>query len=59
MKVELLKDVVQSGVVKVSVRRPPRVPVAFFAGIVVDVSEATGAKWIKQGIAKAFTKETK
>lgn len=57
MKVELLKDVVQNGVVKVSVRRPPRTTVGFFAGVVVDVSDITAAKWIKEGVAKAYVEE--
>lgn len=56
MRIKLLQDIVQGGGLKVS-RRPGRRTVCYVEGAVVDVSDATGAKYIEQGLAEPFTDE--
>lgn len=56
MRVKLVKDVLQNGQVK-TVKRPGRPGMFFEAGQVVEVSDATGAKWIAAGIASAYADE--
>lgn len=58
MKVKLVKDHERQGRVKVVAKRG-RTPTAFFTGAEVEVSEATGAKWIAAGKAVAVTSDAK
>ena len=55
MKVKLLKDVLENGVVKVAVRR--RSVTAFFAGTEVEMSDASAQKYIEAGLAEAVAPE--
>ena len=55
MKVKLLKDVLENGVVKVAVRR--RQVTAFFAGTEVEMSDASAQKYIEAGLAEAVAAE--
>jgi len=56
MRVKLIKDVLQNGQVK-TVKRPGRPGMFFEAGQVVEVSDATGAKWIAAELATAYVAE--
>jgi hypothetical protein len=56
MKVKLLKDVERGNKVKIVARRG-RKPIACYAGTVIEVSEATAAKWIAAGVAEEFKHE--
>ena len=53
MKVELLQDIIQDGKLKVSLRKT-RATVPFVKGAIVEVSDATGAKWIAAQLAQAY-----
>lgn len=53
MRVKLLKDIIQNGTLKASVRNG-RKSVPFVEGNVVEVSEATGQKWIDAGLAEQY-----
>jgi hypothetical protein len=57
VRVKLLKHVMEGNAVKCSVSRGGAVVVPFVAGAVVEVSEATGAKWIEKGLAEAIGEE--
>jgi len=57
MLVRLLKSIEEDGRIKATRIGTPR-EVVFTKGAVIDVSEATGAKWIAAGIAEAVTEET-
>lgn len=56
MRVKLVKDVLQNGQVK-TVKRPGRPGMFFEAGQVVEVSDATGAKWVAAGMATDYVAE--
>lgn len=54
MRVKLLQDVCRSGgAVEMTVRRG-RVPVVWEKGAVIEMSDASAKKYIKQGVAKAY-----
>ena len=62
MKVRLLKDVINkdrhgNDAGLQVVRRPNRPTVAYTAGVIIDCSEATGAKFIERGLAEAVTEQ--
>lgn len=57
MRVRLLRDVKEDGKVKVTLRPSRRVALGWFKGVVVDVSDATGAKLIARGDAEAVAVE--
>lgn len=52
MLVTLKQDVMQGGQIKVSVRKPPRETVAWFAGTVIDMSTESAKKYIDAGLAE-------
>lgn len=56
MRVKLVKDVLQNGQVK-TVKRPGRPGQFFEAGMVIEVSDATGEKYIAAGLAEYAPKE--
>jgi hypothetical protein len=53
MRVKLLEDIVRNGRVKIVAKRGRR-PVVFHRDTVIEVSDATGKKWIEQGKAKKY-----
>lgn len=53
MRVKLLQDIQRGGKVKVVAKRG-RTPIALYAGAVVEASDTTAAKWIKDGQAEAI-----
>jgi hypothetical protein len=55
MKVKLLKDVVEGGSIKTVIRKSRKLVIGFFAGTVVDLSEASAKKYIDSGLAEAYT----
>lgn len=55
MLVKLTQNILEGNGVKISIRKPPRKCVAFVEAAVVEVSDATGAKWIDQAKAVAYT----
>lgn len=58
MKVRLLKDIVEDGRLKASIR-PGRPTIPYIAGAVIECSDATSSKWIATGIAESIKEEEK
>lgn len=58
MKVRLLKEVVDAGATKTVVRRSRQSAIAFFPGVVVEMSDASAQKYIDNGLAEAFVEPT-
>lgn len=57
MKIKLLKDIEQGNTLKVVKRRGKYI--CFLEGTVVEVSETTAQKWIKEGLAEEYKELTK
>lgn len=53
MKIKLLKDVLQNGQVKTTVKPRKKAVIGWFAGVEMEVSDATGEKLIDAGDAEA------
>lgn len=51
MKIRLLKDVMQEGRIKTTIRASKKVVIGWFAGTEIEVSDATGRKLIEAGDA--------
>ncbi len=52
MRVKLLKDVTENGVVKTTVRKSRKQVIGWFEGTKLEVSDTTGAKLIERGDAE-------
>ena len=57
MKIKLLKDIEQGNTLKVVKRRGKYI--CFLEGTIVEVSETTAQKWIKEGLAEEYKELTK
>lgn len=57
MKVRLLKTIIEGGGVKASIRAGGAKVTPFVEGAVIEMSDASAAKWIKRGDAEPFVEE--
>ena len=53
MKIKLLKDIVENGQIKVTVRKSRKTAVVWCAGVEMEMSDASAAKYIDAGLAVA------